>query len=126
MDTTTNATTNAATAPARRTLAEFNATATAREWDWSGTYRLRPVVAVGKAGRKGSGRDLHMLTTERVVMVLPTAGRGANYKLGAIFAVHAACGTRSNGQHTAHVVEGADTNAVTCERCIRRYRWEAR
>jgi hypothetical protein len=105
----------------RPTLSVMNAAP--REWEWSGVYRLRDERAIGRAGRKGRGREIHVLHVDRIVMTLPMAhGKG---KVGDVFAVHAACGTRSNGQVTGRVLN-VDTDAVTCERCLKRFGWEAR
>lgn len=105
----------------RRTLAEFNASPTESEWG-PGIYRLRRLIGVGKAGRRGLGRELHVVRYSTIVAELREPRPGA-MRLGATFSAHAACGTRSNGQHTARVLPGLDTDRVTCERCLKRFGW---
>ena len=103
----------------RKTLAELNAAP--HTYAWGGIYEITSVARIGMAGR-GLGKEVHLL---RVAIVTDSFGpvhRG-NIQVGGYFSVHAACGTRSNGQHQGRVFSTGDTDQVTCERCLERFGW---
>lgn len=102
------------TTAARRTLAELNA-AYPRRRTWS-TYELESFYAVGRLGRRQAGTKVHMLSCERVVGYVGdwTPSRG-QFKMGDTFSAHAFC--NGNGQQNSWVSAGADTDAITCEKC---------
>src|SRR5712691_2966604 len=99
----------------RKTLAEFGTSV--REW---GKYTLLSKSAIGRAGRRGTS-IMHMLNIE--VITEDREPKPGTMKVGDVFCAHAACGTRSNGQHQAIPVAGCETKDVTCERCMKRLGW---
>jgi hypothetical protein len=115
----------------RETLAEIEAKRAAKLIaiypDWTNTrtwdqYQVKSEYAVGKAGAKRTGSDLHLLTVDRIIG--ETGDHKPNtLKVGQLLSSRASCGIRSNGQHTAHIIPGADTDKITCERCIKHMGW---
>ena len=96
----------------RRTLAEMNIDAYGKDKSMSGTLRLRYEYAVGL---KGAGKDsMHVLQVTRIVKCV-----WDETKVGDFYTANVVCTLSSNGRP----VPGADTDRVTCQKCIARFGW---
>jgi hypothetical protein len=103
----------------RKTLAEFNhPESPVKEWD---QYLIQQQFAVGFAGEKHSGSYMHLLSIQKIVDEIGPH-KPKTLRVGQSLSSHAVCGVRSNGQHTAYTTE-YDTDAVTCQRCIKKMGW---
>jgi hypothetical protein len=106
----------AALPAARRTLAELNATPHVSTWQ--DTFVLEHGWRVGSQSRRWSGSPkTHLLRVSKVTATGPNWKPGS-YRVGSYFSVAAVC--NSNGQHTGTVYERDDTDAITCEKCLKR------
>lgn len=93
-----------------KTLAEMNTSP--KVYPWSG-YTIRTEFAVGRVGRARSGTKLHLVICSYVVTVPNDGGR---MRVGDLHAAHTPC--NGNGQHIAQPINGLDTDAITCQKCV--------
>lgn len=105
----------------RETLAELTARMNPQPTVWRNYITLRGYY-VGQAGRRRTGEKLHLLSVTHVIDTLGPIQR-QHIQMGGQTWSTATCGTRSNGQHTAYISEGLDTDRITCERCLKRMGW---
>lgn len=104
-----------------RVCQEFSKRGFALQQIW-GNYKTQLEYGVGMAGSKKTGRDIHFLTVNRIVEEIGEHKPGT-LKVGQLMSSSASCGVRSNGQHTAFIIPNADTDKITCQRCIKRLGW---
>lgn len=101
-----------------KTLAELNAAPYRYNWN---NYVIETTRGVGRTGssRLGtSGAKFHVVIVGTVVGYVDDNGE-KRMPIGRVFEAYGAC--NGNGQVTARVVPGKDTDAVTCSKCLARY-----
>lgn len=101
-----------------KTLSELNATGRTREWD---ALTLKREYAVSTMNRRAqgfssTGTHLHLAIVETVIARSDEQEPG-KVKVGDIFSVHPFC--NGNGQRRGGVVSGADTDRITCKKCLK-------
>lgn len=89
---------------------------TQREW---GNLTLESRIGIGRAGSRRTGKLVHLIRYE-VIIARKGETQPGQIPVGGTFSAHAFCGVRSNGQHTAQVIneKGWTADIVNCERCL--------
>jgi hypothetical protein len=98
-------------------LTELNAFPHRSEWS---SYVLDSHIGVGKVGRRWKQGEKVHLVFARVVVGYTTPGYvppAGHFKLGDTLSARTPC--NSNGQNIARVVDGWDTDQVTCATCLK-------
>jgi hypothetical protein len=87
---------------------------------------LRHRIAIGRTGasRLGtSGAKMHLLAIEEVVADSEAGTYANRIKVGQKFSIVGFC--NNNGQRNGREIVNADTDAVTCSKCLARLEWIA-